>query len=213
MSKDLEREYKALVNSEVPDLWARIEAGLDEKTTPRVSGKKIHFRVWAGLAAACVCVVLIVPAMTRMMRMGRSGSGSDMAAPNYAVQSADSYDMAEEAAYDSNGAEAAVTADEGGLAGGVEKGADAETELDYFAVTVEILDADVRMDSGILYTARVIASENPAIQADGEIKIFSPAMSPEGVTVLDNSQIYDLMLREDESDNPGQETTYILADE
>lgn len=32
MSKDLEKEYRALVNSEAPDLWARIEVGLEEKT-------------------------------------------------------------------------------------------------------------------------------------------------------------------------------------
>lgn len=31
MSKDLEKEYKALVDSEAPDLWARIGAGLEEK--------------------------------------------------------------------------------------------------------------------------------------------------------------------------------------
>lgn len=34
MSKDLEKEYRALVNSKAPDLWARIEAGLEEKTVP-----------------------------------------------------------------------------------------------------------------------------------------------------------------------------------
>ena len=33
MSRDLEREYRGLVNSEVPDLWTRIEAGLEEKNT------------------------------------------------------------------------------------------------------------------------------------------------------------------------------------
>ena len=32
MSKKLDEEYKALVASEVPDLWARIDAGLKPKT-------------------------------------------------------------------------------------------------------------------------------------------------------------------------------------
>ena len=36
MSKDLEKEYRALVNSEAPDLWARIEVGLEEKLCVRI---------------------------------------------------------------------------------------------------------------------------------------------------------------------------------
>ena len=86
MSKDLEREYRALVNSEAPDLWARIEAGLEEKKAAdlysvsidrnqeRNQKKRVDFKMWAGLAAACACVALIVPAMARMMIMGGSGS-------------------------------------------------------------------------------------------------------------------------------------------
>lgn len=35
MSKDLEKEYRALMDSEAPDLWARIESGLQEKKPVR----------------------------------------------------------------------------------------------------------------------------------------------------------------------------------
>ena len=54
MSKDLEKEYKALMDSEAPNLWARIEAGLEEKEKP--AGRKWYrIKLWAGLAAACAC--------------------------------------------------------------------------------------------------------------------------------------------------------------
>lgn len=36
MSRDLEREYRAFVDSEVPDLWARIESGLEEKSRRQI---------------------------------------------------------------------------------------------------------------------------------------------------------------------------------
>lgn len=110
MSRDLEREYRALVNSEAPDLWARIEAGLeDKKMAPETAGtaasdlhitdfsmpdaqreqpriRKANFRVWAGIAAACACVALVVPAMLRA-GMSKGGSYSN-SAPNFAADTA-----------------------------------------------------------------------------------------------------------------------------
>ena len=265
MSKNLEREYRALVNSEVPDLWARIEAGLEEKKAApekkvtdlhitdfpvtdsqmeEIRDKKVNFGVWAGLAAACVCVVLVIPAMTRSLTMS-GGSGSSNSAPNYAAQ--DSTPQAAEepygktegviqegaAAYEDmdyavagaaeNGMNNSVTtSDHTNMAadsnvgtvnvssGGLEEAAEEEQEPFVFHATVEILDMEERMDSGILYTARVIWSENPNLQADSEIRIFSSA---EGVMTLENSQTYDLMLCEEHSDDSGQGKTYLLVND
>lgn len=209
MSKNLEREYKAFVDSQVPDLWARIEAGLDEKTAPGIPEKKTPFKVWAGLAAACVCVAVIVPVMTRTVRMESGGSN------NTAPQAPESYEIMnggngqdtaaceDGAAGDSGGIDSIVTSDgvSADSAAGLAGEAEAAQESYCFAATVEILDADVGANSKIVYTAKVIASENPDVQADSEIKI-------ESTETLENSRIYDLMLCEEDSDGSGQEIIY-----
>ncbi len=88
MSKDLEKEYRALVNSEAPDLWARIEVGLEEKTVrshrEKFIKKKWHFKMWAGLAAACVCVALSLPVIMRYF--SPDGSNSDIVSPGIIQQ-------------------------------------------------------------------------------------------------------------------------------
>ena len=140
MSKDFEQAYRELAESEIPDLWERIEAGLESKSTPqhradrtptrgaqegsdterekslrslpdgkealtpiasekKKTGRRFGFsslRSVAGIAAAALCVTVILPAAfvllsSRGLRMGRAGGtgateGIDMAA-------ADSMDM------------------------------------------------------------------------------------------------------------------------
>lgn len=237
MSKDLEREYKALVNSEVPDLWARIEAGLEDKKMTAdsqmktVRGKKVNVKMWAGLAAACVCVAMIVPAMARMMPTGSSGSYNNSAPQNDTPQAAESYEkaegIAEVAADDASAAgengmgSSVITSDNAGAAmdsnadtvhvasGGLEEAAAVEQEPYRFRVTVEILDIDASMDSNVLYTAKVITSENPVVQADSEITFISSAVG----AVLEKSQTYDIVLYEEHSEDSDQDKKYLLAND
>lgn len=227
MSDNLEREYRALVNSEAPDLWARIEAGLEDKKaadfpktdsqTENVRGKKVNFKVWAGLAAACVCAALIVPAMARTILM----RGDGISYSNSAPQEADSYENAKSAgpeeAIEEAAADNGAAADENTMSGSatvannadaVKVDSDALEEDPYiFRVTVEILDTDVSMNNGILYVAKVITSENPNIEADSEIEIFS------STAVLEESESYDLMLRDEHSDDSSGENRYWLVND
>ncbi|MBD5533071.1 MAG: hypothetical protein HDQ98_12915 [Lachnospiraceae bacterium] len=73
MSRDLKHEYEAMLDQEIPDLWSRIEPRLaDKKGTQNEEpkGKSIRKRrirrstiaVWGSLAAACVCLAIILPA-------------------------------------------------------------------------------------------------------------------------------------------------------
>lgn len=75
MSKDFEQAYKEAAQTEAPDLWDRIEAGLKSKSVPEeksdiesvpkeaVSFKR-YIRRYSGVIAAAVCVAIIIPAIT-----------------------------------------------------------------------------------------------------------------------------------------------------
>lgn len=262
MSKDLEREYSAFVNSEVPDLWARIEAGLEEKDVApekaeadlhitdfpaadfqmeNMRDRRVNFKVWAGVAAACVCVALIVPAVARTMMMGGDGSSysnsaSDDSAPqageaffensaeSVRQEAADEESVNNAAALDVDGAENIAASDNTNTSfganadnvitsGGLEEAAGAEQEPNIFHVTVEITDIDVSMDSNVLYTATVVASENTDMRADSQIKIIGSAVTAEDAAMLEKSQTYELMLCEEQSGDSGQERIYILVND
>lgn len=83
MERDFEREFRELKQNEIPDLWNRIEAGLSEKNdfVKEDTKKPFAWRKWGTLIAACVCVVIILPAFSLLIRdKSYSGSGSDTAA-------------------------------------------------------------------------------------------------------------------------------------
>lgn len=116
MSRDFEQEFKELKQSEIPDLWNRIEAGLSERpmTVPHVT-KKIAWRRWGTLAAACLGVAIILPALTFFLRNNgeRSGTSAEdtTAAPSTAAAPADT------AAAEEWDAEDAAAADDVGMNG------------------------------------------------------------------------------------------------
>ena len=83
MERDFKQEFIELKQNEIPDLWNRIEAGLSEKkVTASVpekadsSLKNINWRRWGTLAAACLCVVIIIPAISMIIGNDESPSYS-----------------------------------------------------------------------------------------------------------------------------------------
>ena len=134
MSKDFEKAYRELAESEIPDLWDRIEAGLESKTTPEmtkegraetegeaieeekeetihetiqevspktdVKEKRYGKRKWArfakysGIAAAAVCVAVIIPAAVFLFRSGLTKGYSGGAAVTEGIDTAASADEA-----------------------------------------------------------------------------------------------------------------------
>lgn len=106
MSKNFEKEYKEYLNAQAPDIWDRIEAGVDalekaagpgreagaeetEKVVP-VSGEKLkkaqkkrriryqHYRMIASVAACLLALVIIVPVylLTGQDRKSETATGS-----------------------------------------------------------------------------------------------------------------------------------------
>ncbi len=114
MERDFELEYRELKQNETPDLWNRIEAGLSEKkiaTAPlenesksidieRFAVKKqTSWKRWGLLAAACLCVVIIFPAVMITLTGSHksnssSSSGADSAASTDLMESYTSTDAA-----------------------------------------------------------------------------------------------------------------------
>lgn len=75
MSKQLEKEYRSLMEEDAPDLWGRIEAGLEPKKQPvHKTGFWRKYRAWGAVAAACVCLMLAVPVMQRLTYKGESNA-------------------------------------------------------------------------------------------------------------------------------------------
>ncbi len=82
MNKDFEKAYKELARVEAPDLWDRIENGLNEKSAPvkKKPSFVVFLKRYSALAAAVLCAVILIPAMIVMKRSG-SKSFSEKAMP------------------------------------------------------------------------------------------------------------------------------------
>ncbi len=157
---------------------------------------------------------------------GSDNTASDYMAQNAVPQAGEASGAAESvrmeaAACEQDGSAAengmdksAVTSDDAAADNSGMAEAAAETsELYSFRAAVEILDADESPDSGIVYTARVITTDDPKLQADSEIRILSPLAPSADAAVLENGQTYELMLSGPHSEDPGQEVTYLLVSE
>lgn len=128
MERDFKQEFIELKQNEIPDLWNRIEAGLSEKkVTASVpekaesSFKKINWRRWGTLAAACLCVVIIIPAISMIIR--NSGNENyttgitNESAYSGSSTAADTGTLSESPAMNGDGSEGVYTTDAGSMSG------------------------------------------------------------------------------------------------
>ena len=93
--KEFEKEYRQMIQEEMPDLWGRIEAGLKERETggqgeiteksardaeENLTGRKkrkttVKRQYYIGIAAACLCGAIMIPAAVSLLRAGAFGMG------------------------------------------------------------------------------------------------------------------------------------------
>ena len=81
MNKDLEKEYKELMTEDVPDLWGRIEAGLEPKEPAARASFWRKYHAWGMAAAACLCLAVAAPMIYRGIS-GDSASKFGSGAPS-----------------------------------------------------------------------------------------------------------------------------------
>lgn len=172
MERDFELEYRELKQNETPDLWNRIEAGLSEKKIAALPlenenksidierftvKKQTPWKRWGLLAAACLCVVIIFPAVMIVLTSSYKGSSSGRADTSASTElmeadttsdSAASFNTAPTEAAEEGKAESGYTesaaanggaADAGSLAGGSETAASEDTETSEEAETEAVM--------------------------------------------------------------------------
>lgn len=168
MERDFEQEFRKLKQDEIPDLWNRIEAGLSEKKSvasapgnviaidnrKRTEKKTFAWRKWATLAAACVCVVVILPALSQLFRSkSYSGSANDTAM-NTAMEEAACDTAAEESPENMTGmadttaaVEEAAAADGGDIDAAASAESIAEGTAEAEAIADESAEAEAVADN------------------------------------------------------------------
>ena len=148
MKKDFEKAYKELAETEVPDLWDRIEAGLSEKSAPAETkaeknkktapvNKKtkiaVFMRKYSALAAAIVCAIILIPTMIVMKKSDSKFMSESAAEPAFTTESA-YYDEAvaeeaEESKVESSMAAAEAFSQEESASGAVKESAKADSAM------------------------------------------------------------------------------------
>lgn len=232
MSKDFEKEYIELAQNEIPDLWDRIEAGLTEKSAPEnviaaseKDGKNkasitIFHKRYAGLAAAILCVALIIPASILIGQTGSKDSASTTEASQELYETAEA-EISEEAC-DTAAAtaveEAYDLAAEAGEEEAEDAGEKAETTGEEFEAT-ELAEAMAEMDTAsdarasVKETNEDMSSETASGAMDLEKKKQEAA-----ATVLKNVTVQVMkedndVYREDGSPLGGTVYTVIICDD
>lgn len=79
MSKGLEKEYRELMAENVPDLWDRIDAGLEPKKS--ASGKGTlwrKYRTWGTVAAAVLLLAVTGPVLFMQIRSENTGTAPEV---------------------------------------------------------------------------------------------------------------------------------------
>lgn len=183
MKKDFEKAYRALAETEAPDLWDRIEAGLGEKSAPaipesekkqknpagqRKKGITVFMRKYSALAAAVVCAVILIPAMIVMKRAG----GSFMSGSTKEQTAEDRYEAAADAAEEEMApAEAEDTAEavSEAAAGDAQETVEAEVEAAKMTETERVADAAKELTEAVEESKKESAMSDEAASADAAL--------------------------------------------
>ncbi len=250
MERDFELEYRELKQNETPDLWNRIEAGLSEKkiaTAPLenesksidierfVVKKQMTWKRWGLLAAACLCVVILFPAMMAGLigsskSNSRSSSGADTSASTELMESFTTTEAAADEAFNTAPAEAAEegkveteysesTADDTGssMAGGSDTaamdGAEASEEEAEEAATPEISDGQI-LEGAVVQILQVDETGGETVYQAVVLEADTDAVMESGMQIeliCDDETQYDFISEPREEKGLKKEETYEVS--
>lgn len=192
MSKNFENEYIALAQTEVPDLWERIEAGLTPKsaqnsekseasiidfkneTVPQKEDVKSNhhkafvpvIKKYKTVLAAAVCVLVILPAVVILGQLGSGGAKEESAASDTAAAESAEYTVTTEAAETT---EYTVTTEAAFEESAVYEEAAAEESMDF----EEALEMERAAEEGENVYVKEAAKEEALSTADAKVADYA----------------------------------------
>lgn len=220
MERDFEKEFIELKLSEVPDLWNRIEAGLSEKRTVNSvpagkSGygkgytvKRPAWRRWGTLAAACLCVAIIYPMISLVLRnMGNKSSSYSGAVPNDTARAEDTGAMSDAAPAEdfteSGAAESFGYADGTEMAGSADMEASAEA-----AEAVEETAQDIDASNSLQSETAADIDENAETEKSDVTDMAEEKESAAAYVLEDGQILEDIVVCISEADTSGYTDLY-----
>lgn len=185
MNKDLEKEYKELMTEDVPDLWGRIEAGLEPKqpVTKQVSFWRKN-RVWGAAVAACLCVAISVPVINSQLRSNNmstsenGGTANDMAPQAPEDEMADGAEWYENAAADNYSPAEDNYLEDTNNGAGYEAGTIVDQDAIACTVKAEVTEVS-EVENGMTYTVQIIESDYEDFSEGDIIKLYDGSFTDE----------------------------------
>lgn len=169
MNKNLEMEYRTQIQNDVPDLWDRIEAGIEEKT-PSTKNKKVYtyrkrkklYTLGGGVLAAGLCLAVGLPVFFGAGNSSKSEMAvADMAAADFATTLSETTAETKKSEYFN--AAASVVQEESLVE-------DVEMEPKLLRVTVKITSIS-EVDGVLEYQAQVLDEETGSLDKGTSIKL------------------------------------------
>lgn len=190
MNKNLEIEYKAQMQNDVPDLWDRIEAGLEEKT-PATKNEKVYtynkrkklYTLGGGVLAAGLCLAVGLPIFFGAGNSSKSETAvADMTPADFAATLSETTAEMNKSEY-FNAVDSVVQ----------EENMIEEVELEgkMLRVTVQIISVS-EVDGVVEYQAKVLDEETGSMEDDMIIRL----RENENVDKLDLQQEYMLSIQD-----------------
>lgn len=213
MNKDLEKEYKVLMTEDVPDLWERIEAGLEPKQPTTKQGSFWRkSRVWGAAVAACICVAISIPVIYGQFRSENMSMTNNGGAANDMKLQAPQAEMADGAGrYENEAAENYSPVEDNYMEdANNELGYAAETTVDQDAITCTVM-AEVtevsEKENGMVYTVKIVDADYAGFSEDDTVKLYDEYFADEEIMV---GEIYffDILVPFEDDDM----TEYIIVD-
>ena len=162
MNKDLEIEYKKLMTENTPDLWERIEAGLEPKEATAKKGDLWRrYRTWGLAVAACLCIMVTVPAM---FRKDADGNMQPNSIPDYDAGMAD-VDIADVGMADGNFS----IADNAGALPGVSSAEDIAAVYTIMGTVTEVTEEEGRR----VYIVDIFRTDLTELSGGDSIRLYS----------------------------------------
>lgn len=162
MNKSLEKEYIELITENTPNLWERIEAGLEPKELTAEKGNPWRrYRTWGLAAAACLCIMVTVPVM---LRKDADGNMEPNSIPAYDAGMAD-VDIADVGMADGNFS----IADNAGALPGVSSAEDIAAVYTIMGTVTEVTEEEGRR----VYIVDIFRTDLTELSEGDSIRLYS----------------------------------------